>query len=103
MSLGFIFTISILHGQPPGVIGVYSHIISCIALMTQGCKRSRDGQFFLSAEMVSRIWHSMCCFGLVLGRFSSNKVININITPCIIIYSMGGDVFYLGGVLNAQL
>ena len=40
---------------------------------------------------------------VVLGRFSSNKIININIMPCIIIYSMGGCVFELGGVLNGQL
>jgi len=35
---------------------------------------------------------------VVLGRFSSNKIININIMPCIIIYSMGACVFELGGV-----
>jgi len=57
MSLGFIFTISILNGQSPAVIGMYSHTFSCIALTTQGCKMLRDGQFFLSAEMVSRIRH----------------------------------------------
>ena len=65
MSLGFIFNISILRGQPPAVIGMYSHIISWIALMTQGCKMSRDGQFFPSAEMGFRIRHSIYCFGSI--------------------------------------